>query len=64
MIEGKDREETIRLTAEVLGCDPVEAAEIWEMEHGSYAGDVHDTTDYDALRKQAQDGTATVPTAD
>lgn len=40
MIEGKDKEETIRLTAEGLGISELEAAFIWAIEHGETDGDV------------------------
>ena len=40
MIEGKDREETIRLTAEGLGISPLEAEFIWAIEHDETQGDV------------------------
>lgn len=40
MIEGKTREETIRLTAAFLGISLVEAAFIWGQEHGTIKGDV------------------------
>lgn len=40
MIEGKTREETIRLTARFLGISEVEAAFIWGQEHGTIKGDV------------------------
>ena len=40
MIEGKTREETIRLTARFLGISLVEAAFIWGQEHGTIKGDV------------------------
>jgi hypothetical protein len=40
MIEGRTEEETIRLTAEALGVDPVTAAEIIAIERGESDGDV------------------------
>ena len=40
MIDGKTREETIRLTAAFLGISLVEAAFIWGQEHGTIKGDV------------------------
>jgi len=40
MIEGKTREETIRLTAKAYGISEVEAAFIWGLEHGTINGDV------------------------
>lgn len=40
MIEGKTREETIRLTAKFLGISEIEAAFIWGQEHGTIKGDV------------------------
>jgi hypothetical protein len=40
MIEGKDREETIRLTAEFLEISVIEAAFIWGQEHGEIKSDV------------------------
>ncbi len=40
MIEGKTREETIRLTAQFLGISEIEAAFIWGQEHGTIKGDV------------------------
>jgi hypothetical protein len=42
MIEGKDREETIRLTAEALGVSIREAAFMYAVEHGEIppTGDV------------------------
>lgn len=40
MIEGKTREETIRLTAKAYGISEVEAAFIWGLEHGTIKGDV------------------------
>ncbi len=40
MIEGKTREETIRLTAKFLEIFEVEAAFIWGQEHGTIKGDV------------------------
>ena len=40
MIEGKTREETIRLTTAFLGISLVEAAFIWGQEHGTIKGDV------------------------
>jgi hypothetical protein len=40
MIEGKDREETIKLTAKFWGISEVEAAFIWGLEHGTIKGDV------------------------
>ena len=40
MIEGKDKEETIRLTAEGLGISRLEAEFIWAIEHGETAGDL------------------------
>ena len=40
MIEGKTKEETIRLTAEFLGISEIEAAFIYGLEHGTIKGDV------------------------
>ena len=40
MIEGKTREETIRLTAAFLEISLIEAAFIWGQEHGTIKGDV------------------------
>ncbi len=40
MIEGKTREETIRLTAKFLEIFEIEAAFIWGQEHGIIKGDV------------------------
>lgn len=40
MIEGKDKEETIRLTAQGLGISKLQAAFIWAIEHGETTGDV------------------------
>ena len=40
MIEGKTKEETIRLTARFLGISLIEAAFIWGQEHGEISGDV------------------------
>jgi hypothetical protein len=40
MIEGKTKEETIRLTAQFLGISQIEAAFIWGQEHGEIKGDV------------------------
>jgi hypothetical protein len=40
MIEGKDREETIRLTAEALGISVAEAEFIIAIETGEITGDV------------------------
>lgn len=40
MIEGKDKEETIRFTAEGLGISLLEAEFIWAIEHGESDGDV------------------------
>ncbi len=40
MIEGKDREETIRLTAEFLGISELQAAFIIAQEYGEIEGDV------------------------
>jgi len=40
VIEGKTKEETIRLTAEFLGISEIEAAFIWGQEHGEIEGDV------------------------
>jgi len=40
VIEGKTREETIRLTAKAYGISEVEAAFIWGLEHGTIKGDV------------------------
>jgi hypothetical protein len=40
MIEGKDRDETIRLTAEALGIPLAEAAFIYAIEAGESYGDV------------------------
>jgi hypothetical protein len=40
MIEGKTREETIRLTAKAYGISEIEAAFIWGLEHGTIKGDV------------------------
>ncbi len=40
MIEGKTKDETIRLTAEFLGCSKIEAAFIYGQEHGTIEGDV------------------------
>ncbi len=40
MIEGKTREETIRMTAKFLEISEIEAAFIWGQEHGTIKGDV------------------------
>ena len=40
MIEGKTREETIRLTAQALGISELEAEFIVAMEQGEISGDV------------------------
>jgi len=40
MIEGKDKEETIRLTAEFLGISELRAAFLWAIEHDEIEGDV------------------------
>lgn len=40
MIEGKDKAETIRLTAEFWGISLLEAEFIWAIEHGEIEGDV------------------------
>jgi hypothetical protein len=40
MIEGKDREETIRLNAEAIGCTLAEAEEIISIELGETHGDM------------------------
>lgn len=42
MIEGKTREETIKLTAEALGVSELDAAEIIAIELGESDGDVID----------------------
>lgn len=42
MIEGRDREETIRLTAEALGIGLVDAAFIVAQEYGDIGGDMID----------------------
>jgi len=40
MIEGKTKEETIKLTAKFLGISEIEAAFMWGQEHGTIKGDV------------------------
>lgn len=39
MIQGKDREESIRLTAEAYNLDPIDAAEIVDISEGWSEGD-------------------------
>jgi hypothetical protein len=40
MIIGRDRDETIRLTAEAEGISPAEAATMYAIAHGESFGDV------------------------
>lgn len=54
MIVGKDREETIRLTAEALGCSYMTAAEIVAIELGG-PGDVIDLDDDKAETDSAEE---------
>jgi len=54
MIEGKTKEETIRLTARFLGCSEIEAAFIYGQEHGTIKGDVIIVDDKKDERAQIQ----------
>lgn len=54
MIEGKDKEETIRLTARGLGISELQAAFIWAIEHGEIKGDVIIVNEHDDRTKPAE----------
>ena len=54
MIEGKTKEETIRLTAKFLEMSEIEAAFIWGQEHGTIQGDVIVVDDEKSERAQVQ----------
>ncbi len=45
MIDGKDKEETIRLTMQGLGISRFEAEFIWAIEHDETKGDIVIVTD-------------------